>query len=137
MPIVGGLDIHRKQITFDYLDTETGEVKRGQIAPADRAHLRSWLARFAAGRRCVRAGGVHRLAVCRRGAGRGWRRGACRRACRHRFRPGPQAAREDRQDRLAAPAGAAGRGPAAGVLDPAVVHPGVPGAAGDVSRSSG
>ena len=47
MPIVGGLDIHRKQITFDYLDTATGEVKRGQIAPADRAHLRSWLARFA------------------------------------------------------------------------------------------
>ena len=36
MPIVGGLDIHRKQITFDYLDTATGEVKRGQIAPADR-----------------------------------------------------------------------------------------------------
>src|SRR6201985_2278890 len=46
MPIVGGLDIHRKQLTFDYLDTVTGEVKRGQIAPADR-HLRSWLARFA------------------------------------------------------------------------------------------
>ena len=47
MPIVGGLDIHRKQLTFDYLDTATGEVKRGQIAPADRAHLRSWLVRFA------------------------------------------------------------------------------------------
>ena len=47
MPIVGGLDIHRKQITFDYLDTMTGEVRRGQIAPADRAHLRGWLARFA------------------------------------------------------------------------------------------
>ncbi len=47
MPIVGGLDIHRKQITFDYLDTVTGEVKRGQIAPADRSHLRAWLARFA------------------------------------------------------------------------------------------
>ena len=47
MPIVGGLDIHRKQLTFDYLDTETGEVRRGQIAPADRAHLRAWLARFA------------------------------------------------------------------------------------------
>ena len=47
MPIVGGLDIHRKQLTFDYLDTGTGEVKRGQIAPADRMHLRSWLARFA------------------------------------------------------------------------------------------
>ena len=47
MPIVGGLDIHRKQLTFDYLDTVTGEVRRGQIAPAGRAHLRGWLARFA------------------------------------------------------------------------------------------
>ena len=47
MPIVGGLDIHRKQLTFDYLDTGTGEVKRGQVVPADRAHLRAWLARFA------------------------------------------------------------------------------------------
>ncbi len=24
--IVGGLDIHRKQLTFDYLNTATGEV---------------------------------------------------------------------------------------------------------------
>jgi transposase len=47
VPIVGGLDIHRKQLTFDYLDTGSGEVKRGQIAPAGRAHLRAWLARFA------------------------------------------------------------------------------------------
>jgi hypothetical protein len=47
MPIVGGLGIHREQLTFGYLDTVTGEVKRGQIAPADRAHLRAWLARFA------------------------------------------------------------------------------------------
>jgi transposase len=44
--IVGGLDIHRKQITFDYLDLDSGEVSRGQIAPADRAHLRAWLTRF-------------------------------------------------------------------------------------------
>ena len=44
--IVGGFDIHRKQLTFDYLDTVTGEVTRGQIAPADRGHLRSWLARL-------------------------------------------------------------------------------------------
>jgi transposase len=44
--IVGGLDIHRKQLTFDYLDTGTGEVKCGQIAPADREHLRHWLGRF-------------------------------------------------------------------------------------------
>jgi transposase len=47
MPIVGGLDIHRKQVTFDYLDTVTGEVERGQVAPADREHLRCWLGRFA------------------------------------------------------------------------------------------
>src|SRR6266705_965935 len=47
MSIVGGLDIHRKQITFDYVDTETGEVRRGQICPADREHLAKWLARFA------------------------------------------------------------------------------------------
>jgi transposase len=47
MPIAGGLDIHRKQLTSGYLETATGEVKRGQIAPADRAHLRAWLARFA------------------------------------------------------------------------------------------
>ena len=47
MPIVGGLDIHRKQITFDYPGTETGQVRRGQVSPADREHLRAWLARFA------------------------------------------------------------------------------------------
>src|SRR2546429_9272435 len=47
MPIVGGLDIHRKQITFDYLDTVTGQVCRGQVSPADREHLRALLARFA------------------------------------------------------------------------------------------
>ena len=45
--IVGGLDIHRRQITFDYLDTATGELSRGKIVPADREHVRSWLARFA------------------------------------------------------------------------------------------
>jgi transposase len=43
--IVGGLDVHRKQITFDYLDTITGEVSRGRVAPADREHFRIWLAR--------------------------------------------------------------------------------------------
>src|ERR1700686_3612760 len=46
MPIVGGLDIHRKQLTFDYLDTGTGEGKPGQIAPANRVPLRAWPARF-------------------------------------------------------------------------------------------
>jgi transposase len=46
MAIVGGLDIHRKQLTFDYVDTDTGVLYRGQVAPADRAHLRSWLSRL-------------------------------------------------------------------------------------------
>ena len=50
MPIVGGLDIHRKQITVDCLDTDTGELRRGRVAPADRAHLADWLARYVAGR---------------------------------------------------------------------------------------
>jgi hypothetical protein len=45
-----GLDIHRKQITFDCVDTDTGELERGRIAPADRAHLADWLAREVAGR---------------------------------------------------------------------------------------
>lgn len=50
MPIVGGLDIHRKQLTFDYVDTDTGEIQRGQIAPADRSHVADWLARRFGGR---------------------------------------------------------------------------------------
>jgi transposase len=45
--IVGGMDIHRKQVTFDYLDVVAGEVKCGQVTPADRANLRAWLKRFA------------------------------------------------------------------------------------------
>jgi len=46
MSIVGGLDLHRRQITFEYLDTDSGEVRGGRIAPADREHLRLWLHRF-------------------------------------------------------------------------------------------
>jgi len=47
MSIVGAFDVHRRQLTFDYLDTLTGEVVRGRVVPADRQHLRAWLARFA------------------------------------------------------------------------------------------
>jgi hypothetical protein len=41
-----GLDQHRGQITGEWIDTETGEVQRTRIAPADRAHVRRWLERF-------------------------------------------------------------------------------------------
>jgi transposase len=47
MSIVGAFDVRRRQLTVDYLDTVTGEVKRSRAVPADRQHLRAWLARFA------------------------------------------------------------------------------------------
>src|SRR2546423_2143513 len=46
MAIVGGLDIHRRQITYDILDTGTGETRRGQLSPATRLELRGWLEQF-------------------------------------------------------------------------------------------
>ena len=46
MGIVGGLDVHRRQITFDVMDTESGEVTPGQDRPRDRYSVRSWLGRF-------------------------------------------------------------------------------------------
>ena len=46
MAIVGGLDIHRRQITYDWIDTDSGETGRGQLSPATRVELRAWLARF-------------------------------------------------------------------------------------------
>ena len=101
MSIVGGLDIHRKQLTFDYLDTASGEVRRGQICPADRAHLAAWLeGRFTGETARLRDGGVHRVEVCGRGAGRGRDHPARRRACGHRRAAGPQAACQDGQDRF-------------------------------------
>lgn len=49
MSIVGGFDVHRKQITFDYVDTDTGRLERGQIRPADRVHVAAWLGKRFAG----------------------------------------------------------------------------------------
>jgi transposase len=46
MEIIGGLDVHRKQITFDYVEIETGEAKTGRICPATRDQLRGWLSGF-------------------------------------------------------------------------------------------
>ena len=44
--IVMGLDQHRAQITADWLEAETGEVKRARVAPADRAGVRRFFERF-------------------------------------------------------------------------------------------
>jgi transposase len=41
-----GLDQHRGQITGEWIDTETGEVRRTRVAPADRAAVRRFVARF-------------------------------------------------------------------------------------------
>jgi transposase len=41
-----GLDQHRGQITGEWVDSDTGEVQRGRVAPADRAAVRKFLARF-------------------------------------------------------------------------------------------
>ena len=42
MTMVGGFDVHRQQITFDYVDSD-GLVRWGQIRPATRKTLRRWL----------------------------------------------------------------------------------------------
>jgi transposase len=45
MAIVAGFDVHRTQITFDVLDTETGELARGRIESTPAA-VCSWVKRF-------------------------------------------------------------------------------------------
>ena len=73
MTIVGGLDVHRQQITFDYLD-DRRVVHWGQIRPATRKALRGWL-----GERCGGGDGEFALEGCTgwryvsRGAGGGGR----------------------------------------------------------------
>jgi transposase len=47
MAIVMGLDQHRAQITAEWIDTETGEVSRGRITPADRQGVVRFVERFA------------------------------------------------------------------------------------------
>lgn len=44
--IDGAFDVHRRQITFEYLDRESGEVTTGRIVPATRDALQDWLSRF-------------------------------------------------------------------------------------------
>src|ERR1700720_2559828 len=62
MTMVGGLDVHRQQITFDYVDDD-GLVHWGQIRPATRKTLRRWLSEH-----CSEGGGEFALEGCT-----GWR----------------------------------------------------------------
>ena len=62
MTIVGGLDVHRQQITFDYIDND-GLVHWGQIRPATRQGLRGWLVKH-----CPDGDGQFALESCT-----GWR----------------------------------------------------------------
>ena len=43
MSMVCGLDLHRQQITFDALETVSGEVWRGRVWQPDRERFRRWL----------------------------------------------------------------------------------------------
>ncbi len=45
MAIVAGFDVHRRQITFEALDTDTGEVSRGRIDSTPAA-VAGWVRRF-------------------------------------------------------------------------------------------
>jgi hypothetical protein len=127
MAIVAGFDVHRAQITFDALDRETGELRRGRIGATPEG-VREWVGRF--------AGEQIRVAV---EACTGWRfvcealaetgavahlaeAGRDERAARQ------GAAREDRPRGRPLAARAARRRSAAGGLDPAgararVAHP--------------
>ena len=49
MDIVGALDVHRGQLTYDYVDRDTGENRRGRVTPADRLGFRRWLEQFDGG----------------------------------------------------------------------------------------
>jgi len=50
MSMVCGLDLHRQQITFDALETESGEVCRGRVWQPDRQRFCRWLSRHVARR---------------------------------------------------------------------------------------
>jgi transposase len=42
MAMVGGLDLHRAQITFDVVEVDSGEVWRGRLWQPDRQRFRRW-----------------------------------------------------------------------------------------------
>ena len=101
MSMVCGLDLHRQQITFDAMDSVSGEVWRGRVWQPDRDRFRRWLTVDVAKR-----AGEQPVAMAVEGC-TGWRyvveeieaagvRGARRRASRHAGGARPQAPSEDR-----------------------------------------
>src|SRR3954463_3108578 len=112
-----GLDQHRAQITAEWIDTATGEVSRARVAPADRAGVRRFAARFrgedleaaleaTTGWRFVveeftggGRGGDDGLAVRRGGVHGGRRAGSSRRAVRDGGAARAQEARQERPRR--------------------------------------
>jgi transposase len=52
MAMIGGLDLHRRQITFDTLETVSGEEWRGRIWQPDGVRFRRWLRDELAPRAC-------------------------------------------------------------------------------------
>src|SRR3954451_6048418 len=131
-----GLDQHRAQITADWLDTDSGEVSRARVAPADRGGVRRFLERFA-GRElevALEATTGWRFVVeeLQRAGGDGasGRAGRDRGAARH------QEARQERPRRRAASARAGDGRATAGIVDPARAPP-RPARAGPVAAFAG
>ena len=119
MTIVGGFDVHRKQITFDYVDDD-GLVRCGSDPSGDPQDAAGLAGRALPGRGCgVRAGGLHRVAVCGRGAGGRGCGGASGGSGRDRGVAGSEEAGQDRPRRCPVAAHAAVGGPVPGVVDPA------------------
>ena len=48
-----GMDVHRAQITYNALNTDSGEVRTGRICPANRGTFRAFLAVFGGGETVV------------------------------------------------------------------------------------
>jgi hypothetical protein len=127
MTIVAEFDVHRAQITFDALDQETGEVRRGRLRATPEAVL-EWAGRFGGEQVPVAVeAGTGWLFVCE-ALGKAGPVCASRRAGRDERAAGTQAPGEDRPRGRPLAADAALRGAATESLDPAgararVAHP--------------
>lgn len=127
MGMIGGLDVHRAQITLDLLDPDTGESHRGEIRPATRERVGDWLAGLdvAAAEFALEATTGWRFIVEEIQRGR-----PCRtpgRTRRH-ARTSRRQTKGQRPCRCASPARTASNRPTAHLVDPAGAHRRTPGA---------